>query len=236
MIIFFQAFLLLLFKNHGVWRKRLIHSLGSSMKKTSRAFTLIELLVVIAIIAILAALLLPALKSAKDMGKKAVCISNMKQIYLGFNDYAMDYDHFYPKLRNHPSGYEPWWKSNPSTVIPDYLKIQNSVVQDRIKDNGNPSADMKILSCPGRSSEDRKTINQWNGNTYYGASDYCVNGEALGGGTGTEGQGWNSYMKISKFKKPSKIWNWVDEYWLYNTLPLTVNSHTGAQHASIDVR
>ena len=55
-----------------------------------RYFTLIELLIVIAIIAILAAMLLPALRSARETAKKAQCLSNQKNIGLYIHQYALD--------------------------------------------------------------------------------------------------------------------------------------------------
>lgn len=58
--------------------------------KTRRrsAFTLIELLVVIAVIAVLIALLIPALSRAREQARRAVCLSNLRQLTTAWIAYA----------------------------------------------------------------------------------------------------------------------------------------------------
>jgi len=76
-----------------------------------KAFTLIELLVVIAIIAILASMLLPALSTAKNLAKQALCKSNLRQFTLAATCYIMESENQIPyaSSRAHMYGLRPWF-------------------------------------------------------------------------------------------------------------------------------
>jgi len=71
--------------------------------RRSPGFTLIELLVVIAIIAILAAILFPVFAKAREKGRQASCISNLRQLAVATLQYAQDYDETLP-MSAYPAG------------------------------------------------------------------------------------------------------------------------------------
>jgi prepilin-type N-terminal cleavage/methylation domain-containing protein/prepilin-type processing-associated H-X9-DG protein len=66
----------------------------------SRAFTLIELLVVVSVIAVLMAILMPALRKAKEQGQATACQGNLKGFTLAIQMYAQDHDDGFPGARS----------------------------------------------------------------------------------------------------------------------------------------
>ena len=72
--------------------------------RSPNGFTLIELLVVISIIALLIALLLPALAQAKKLGESAVCLSNLRQIGVSYQEYVSEYSTLACNMNANKSG------------------------------------------------------------------------------------------------------------------------------------
>ncbi len=122
----------------------------SLRKAGAPAFTLIELLVVIAIIAILAALLLPALASAQDAGKRASCISNLRQVGIGIQLYSGDHDGRIPYGPVAPPFTSPA-NLYPSTGSPtSLLSLQSGApVALGLLLQNHLASQPRVLFCPG---------------------------------------------------------------------------------------
>lgn len=76
--------------------------------RSKRAFTLVELLSSVVIVAVLAALLVPTSKRMIGSGKSTKCASNLRQIGMGLNAYAVDHDEYYPPIVINPVGWKYW--------------------------------------------------------------------------------------------------------------------------------
>ena len=97
-----------------------------SGRRFLRGFTLIELLVVIAIIGLLMAMLLPALRKAREQAKAVVCMSNMRQIGIAAGLYAENHDLYIPfAAASRPHWFElfiPFLSHKPKTA--DYRSVK----------------------------------------------------------------------------------------------------------------
>ncbi len=63
---------------------------------SSKGFTLVELLVVISIIALLMSMLMPALRKSRDLARRVVCGSNMKNVMLASFMYSDGNEEIFP--------------------------------------------------------------------------------------------------------------------------------------------
>jgi prepilin-type N-terminal cleavage/methylation domain-containing protein/prepilin-type processing-associated H-X9-DG protein len=115
-----------------------------------RGFTLIELLVVIAVIVVLAAILFPVFGRAREMARKAACMSNMRQIGIAVEMYTNDHDQTYPQSKR--SAAQPQIAdANGSIDDPDYGSVFAMILP--YTGHAGASAEdqlfrQKLYSCP----------------------------------------------------------------------------------------
>ena len=135
-----------------------------------RGFTLIELLVVIAIIALLLALLMPALEKARELGRRAVCLGNLKDLALAWVIYADDNEGKIvngetadvPRTTTSSAGvvYQeiPWvYETDPENSDP---AISSSYAQEAAIKAGalwSNTQNPKVFRCPGGKAKHLRT-------------------------------------------------------------------------------
>ncbi len=81
------------------------------VSRTDDAFTLVELLVVISIIGLLMGILLPSLTRARQLSKKVVCLSNMRQMGIALQSYVIDNGDRLPPSSCHTTDPKEYWLS-----------------------------------------------------------------------------------------------------------------------------
>ncbi len=97
-------------------------------RQRQTGFTLVELLVVIAIIGILIGLLLPAINAARESGRRASCMNNVRQIAFALNNHLYNVGHFPPGVNlnrsyvsnNLTTSYDPWAEAGMNANNPGY--------------------------------------------------------------------------------------------------------------------
>lgn len=178
----------------------MVKSLNDDDKK---GFTLIELLVVIAIIAILAGLLLPALASAKESGRRIKCLNNMRQLGLGLAMYVNENEgRLLP--RAHPTAQDPYHPRWPHRLRPYYQ-------------------DLKILVCPSEPPNQPTNVASqllWNlyPSDFYPRSyilnsfnDFYIDYFTRLGLSGNELRRWREYAKTNEVGLPESLIKYPSE-------------------------
>ena len=115
-------------------------------KRGTHGFTLVELLVVIAIIAILSALLLPAVKRAREAAKQSRCLSNLRQIGFAWQMYLQDFAAFPPNttILGSVFGGKTGSDGQSGGNLPADKRILNPYVQADVAHD----SPMEVFHCP----------------------------------------------------------------------------------------
>jgi len=172
------------------------------------AFTLIELLVVIAIIGILACLLLPVLGNVMTRAQGTQCLSNLRQLHLGWATFISDHEDNLPPIDDttsagkdaaHPSWVAGWLRTANETGDKSDGTNSSLLVGKQYTDFGSIGAYIQnpdIYRCPSDKSGRVRTMSM---NAY-------MNGSGV-----WQDSNYVTFKKLSEIGNPSDTWILIDE-------------------------
>jgi prepilin-type N-terminal cleavage/methylation domain-containing protein len=171
-----------------------------SRSSSTRAFTLIELLVVIAIIAILASLLLPALGKAKEQGKRAQCLNNLKQLSIVWQLYSGDNNEVFVQNGSGDLTTPSWVQGSFATIPRDATNL-TLILDPKWSLFGPYLKSREIYKCPSDTALGTSTklgqvrVRSYGMNAYVGWAGMAWNG--------SPSSAYLSYRKSGDLKNPS---------------------------------
>jgi prepilin-type N-terminal cleavage/methylation domain-containing protein/prepilin-type processing-associated H-X9-DG protein len=175
-------------------------------RRSARGFTLVELLVVISIIATLVGLLLPAVQSARESGRRNTCMNNLKQLGTAVSLYDGQ-KQVVPGWRNkHPSNLVPSPSTAPTApntwigvgwpvvILPG---LEQSTVYSSFEQTpasgvtSSPNPYMSIFVCPSSPPDTEAAVLSYAANI--GSTALATSTQYKGDGVFLDGVGGASY-------------------------------------------
>lgn len=164
-----------------------------------KGFTVVELMVVIGIIGMLMGLLLPAVQSAREAGRRNACSNNIRQIGLAVVDYGMKKSRL-PGWRNaHPNNGLP--ANSVTWAIPILPQLERNDIYETYRTGAELPQQISLFLCPSKGSRDAgDTVIDYGANAGSTAFAAFPNGNLQFNGDGVfyDTLGTGNYSKLSK--------------------------------------
>lgn len=162
----------------------------SPTPRQRRAFTLIELLVVIAIIAVLVSILIPSLGKAKELARRSVCLSNLRQFQIAATLYMNQNEEVFPYNAGDKYSVTNW----PKTTTPNWLALMWNCMNNTSRTS---------LLCPSTlNTQDMADFTK-----YSWMNSYVANGVLTDRG-------------VKRFSRPTALISFTDYYIASSTLAI----------------